>query len=202
MSVPPCVPSARWSPEPELPPLPALPAGPAPRLAPGRALAAALLAAAALCWVAASPRAAGPGEAVTDAERLARARAEARDNCLVAGLLAAGVSVAPPWFDTRALQAALDTDLVAGGDLGEVATLRREARWLVRLASPADLEARSFEDLAFLTGGIHHYLDAVAAEADGGAGGPPHEKAAAAYDRARLCLYRGMDFDDLLGTWD
>lgn len=159
----------------------------------------ALAAGAALGALATAPRVA-PAEVASDVERLARAREEARDNCLVAGLLAAGVTVDPPWFDTRELEAALDTELVTAGEIGEVETLRAEARWLARLVAPEDLGERTFEDLAFLTGGIHWYLDLVARGS--GAEGPPHEKAAEAYDPTRLCCYRDMDYQDLLGSWD
>lgn len=64
--------------------------------------------------------------AADDAERLAHAREEARDNCLAAAFVAAGQPITAPWFQTEELRAALETSLVCAGDRGEG---RRSGGW-------------------------------------------------------------------------
>lgn len=165
----------------------------------------ALLGLVVLLWPrAAAPPPAPPGRDPLDG--LERALAEARRNCALArGRLPGGGG---PLFEVDALAQALDANpLLLEAEHGELPGLRAEARWLggLRLTSP--LDERSWEDVRFLLGFVHWYLECAYTdarrEATPGLPAPPdllhvHED----HDPERLRAFRGLGYPDLLGEVD
>jgi hypothetical protein len=96
---------------------------------------------------------------------------------------------------------ALDTDRVLERSYGELPALRLELQWLGGLSPDSDLGARSWEDVRFLLGCIHGYLDSALGDLERGHS-TPHTQPADAYDADSLRAFRGLDFGDLLGLWD
>lgn len=157
--------------------------------------------------------------------QLLRALDEAHGNCEAARALARGhlPPAGAPLFRTTELETALlENRWVADRALGEADTLLDEAAWLAALDPHATLGDRSWEDVRYLLGGIHWYLerawDAAArsevarrAHPDlaGALEGTPlpeparHDQAPDAYDRRSLREYHDLPtFEDLLGAWD
>lgn len=180
--------------------------------------------------LASGPPPAGTIEAVTGAvpeplRQLLRALEEAQSNCEAAHALTRGALPPPgaPLFRTTELESALlDNPWVADRALGEADTLLDEAIWLAALDPHAALGDRSWEDVRFLLGGIHWYLERAwdaaarseaARRAHGGLAGAlhgvplpaprGHVHAPESYDRRSLREYHDLrDFEDLLGRWD
>lgn len=134
-----------------------------------------------------------------DEEELLRlALAEARENCLAAELASLGEAHGE-LFRTEALLRALDTERVRDGAYGELPALRREARWLAKV-QPGDPPAgRSWEDVRFLAGALHWYLEGALHEVPAG---EAHEVLPQAYAHDSLEAFRGLSFADLLDRWD
>jgi hypothetical protein len=153
-----------------------------------------LIAALLALWPLLAP--ARPAPPTGDAEQIRRALAEARSNCLVADLLAAK-QARDPLFQTDELIAALRTDRVLQGAYGELPALEREARWIASLRTTSDLRSRSWEDVRFLVGTLHWYLEGCLEVVPEGEG---HHKRPSSKDR-RLD-FRGLTPGDLLDRWD
>jgi hypothetical protein len=157
--------------------------------------------------------------------QLLRALDEAHGNCEAARALARGQlpPAGAPLFRTTELETALlENPWVVERALGEVDALLAEAAWLAALDPHAALGDRSWEDVRYLLGGIHWYLEraweaAARSEAArrahpalaGALGGKPlpdprrHDQAPEAYDRRSLREYHDLPtFEDLLGRWD
>jgi hypothetical protein len=77
-----------------------------------------------------------------------------------------------------------------------------EAAWLSTLSPESALGERTWEDVRFLLGGVHWYLENAAGDLPGEAPGPPHGTPDHAYDHGRMRAFRGLEFSDLLGLWD
>lgn len=138
----------------------------------------------------------------TEADLLRRACAQAHTNCLVASLVEVGLGPArDPLFSTDDVLRALDTDRVLERSYGELPALRAELHWLGGLTPSSDLGARSWEDVRFLLGCIHGYLDSALGDREH-LSAPTHTQPADAYDADSLQTFRGLDFGDLLGLWD
>ncbi|HBP23427.1 MAG TPA: hypothetical protein DEA08_37320 [Planctomycetes bacterium] len=134
----------------------------------------------------------------SEEELLRVALAEARENCLAAELASLGEAHGE-LFRTEALLAALDTERVREGAYGELPALRREARWLASV-QPGDPPAgRSWEDVRFLAGALHWYLEGALREVPSG---EAHEVLPQAYAHDELQEFRGLGFADLLDRWD
>ncbi len=159
------------------------------------------------------------------AAQLLRALDEAQRNCEAARALGRGQAPAPgtPLFRTVELETALlENPWVADRALGEADTLLDEAAWLAALEPHATLGDRSWEDVRYLLGGIHWYLERAwdagarseaARRAHPGLAGAlegvplpeprRHDEPAEAYDRRDLRAYHDLPtFEDLLGAWD
>ena len=148
-----------------------------------------------LCGLVAAWRTSAP----LDEEALLRlALLEARENCLAAELASLG-DAHGELFRTEALLRALDTERVQAGAYGELPALRREARWLAQV-QPGDPPAgRSWEDVRFLAGALHWYLEGALREVPAG---EAHEVLPQAYAHDSLQALRGLSFADLLDRWD
>ncbi len=157
--------------------------------------------------------------------QLLRALDEAHGNCEAARALARGQLPPPgaPLFRTAELETALlENPWVVERALGEVDTLLEEAAWLAALDPQATLGDRSWEDVRYLLGGIHWYLERAweaaarsetARRAHAGLAGAleglplpaprRHDQAPEVYDRRSLREYHDLPtFEDLLGRWD
>lgn len=155
--------------------------------------------------------------------QLLRALDEAHANCQAADAVVRGCGLprGGASFRTAELEAALlDNPWVADRALGEADTLLREAAWLAALRPDALPPERSWEDVRFLLGGIHWYLerawDAAARSEEARRAHPSLAGALAGvplpaparhpdedYDREALRAYRDLEtFEDLLGIWD
>lgn len=166
-----------------------------------------------------------PPAEVDPVAQLLRALEEAHRNCEAARALTRGRTPPPgaPLFRTVELETALlENPWVTDRALGELDALLDEAAWLAALEPHAALGQRSWEDVRFLLGAIHWYLerawDAAARSEEarrahaglaGALEGKPlpsprrHEGDATAYDRRSLREFHDLPtFEDLLGRWD
>ena len=134
----------------------------------------------------------------SEEELLQQALVEARENCLAAELAALG-DAHGELFRTDALLRALDSERVRAGAYGELPALRREARWLAQV-QPGDPPAgRSWEDVRFLAGALHWYLEGALQRVHPG---EAHQLLPQAYAHDSLQAFRGLTFADLLDRWD
>ena len=140
-------------------------------------------------------------EPASDQELLRLALGQARRNCLLVGrqLDPAGRA---PWvpLEVEAIRAALGTERIVAGSYGELPAIEAELRWLSGLQGLDQLGARSAEDLRFLSGAIHWYLEGASDEAASGA--ECHLREAQTHDPAGLREFAGLEFSDLLSEWD
>lgn len=125
---------------------------------------------------------------------------QARRNCLLVGRQI-GSRGAVAWVPLRvdAIQRALATERIEGKSYGELPSIRVELRWLGKLERGDQLGARNLEDLRFLTGAIHWYLEGARRLATGEEchlGQPP------TYDPDALQEFRDLEYSDLLSEWD
>lgn len=163
-----------------------------------------------------------PPPAIEPLTQLLRALDEAQRNCEAAR----GLVLRPgePLFRTVELETALlENPWVVDRALGEVDTLLDECVWLADLAPGArpDEDGRTWEDVRFLLGGVHWYLERawdagarseVALRASGALAGamahaplpePRRHELIDDYDRAAMRAFRDVaTFEELLGRWD
>jgi hypothetical protein len=166
-----------------------------------------------------------PGEADADLAQLRRALDEAARNCAAAAALARGAPAGERPFCTTELETALvENAWVTSRAAGEVDALLDVAAWLAELGPEADEAARrghTWEDVRFLVGGVHWYLerafacgarselarraDPLLGGADAGRPLPPatcHLEGPEAYDRPAMRALDDVEtFEDLLRVW-
>jgi hypothetical protein len=157
--------------------------------------------------------------------QLQRALEEAQRNCEVARARARGAVLLPagPLFRTVELETALlENPWVVDRALGEVDTLLTECAWLADLEAGSTLDGgRTWEDVRFLLGGVHWYLERAwdagarsevalrASRALAGAAAnvplpePRRHAVVDDHDRTQMRELRDVaTFEDLLGIWD
>jgi hypothetical protein len=151
---------------------------------------------------AAAPASAESSGAASETELLLAASKQAHTNCLIGALVDGGFGPArDPLFGVDDVLRALDTERVLARSYGELPSMRAELNWLGQLTPHTDLGKRSWEDVRFLLGCLHGYLDA-ALRADERVVARIHAQPAESYDGGSLQAFQGLEFGDLLGLWD
>ena len=98
-----------------------------------------------------------------------------------------------------AIRQLLGAPAIEAESYGELPAIHSELDWIEGLKSTEDLGLRTLEDLRFLVGAIHWYLEGATAPLTGAA---EHLDLPREYDAKRLREFRGMDYADLLAEWD
>lgn len=137
-------------------------------------------------------------EAEIPAAELAAGLNQAQANCLQAARLR---DSRHSWtrFEVSAVRYLLQNPDLEAASYGELPAIQAELTWIAGLESREDLGRRSLEDLRFLLGAIHWYLEGVLAPP---IGAEFHLGRAPSFDSERLREFAGLDFADLLAQWD
>lgn len=141
-----------------------------------------------------------PARAPSDDELLHAALEQARENCLLVARQS-DPATRGPWVPLRvdAIQRVLTTERILSGSYGELPAIEAELVWLSRIEGRKQLRARNLEDVRFLVGAIHWYLEGAL---ETPSSGECHFRRAPIHDPGALQEFAGLEFSDLLSEWD